>query len=162
MSRSRKTPASTQERQAEMHVLLNQRLAEAVDLQMKMKQAHWNVKGANFIGLHQLFDSIYEAVAVYVDQIAERVVQLGGIAEGTVRASAARSRLADYPVVLVDGPAHLAAVKKALATFRHEVRNTVDEADELGDAETADLFIGISRSLDKWVWFVEAHEHVAT
>ena len=151
---------SSLEQRTELQSLLNQRLAEAIDLQMDMKQAHWNVKGANFIGLHQLFDSIAEAVAVYVDQIAERIVQKGGIAEGTVRVSAARSRLADYPLAASGGVAHIEAVTKALTTFRHEVRNTVDEADELGDAETADLFISISRSLDKWVWFVEAHAHV--
>lgn len=144
----------------ELLTLLNQRLAEGVDLQMEMKQAHWNVKGANFIGLHQLFDSIAAAVEVHVDQIAERIVQLGGIAEGTVRVSAARSRLADYPLVILDGLAHVEAVGKALATFRHEVRNTVGEAEELGDIETADLFIEIARSLDKWVWFVGAHAHV--
>lgn len=152
--------APVHENQGELLTLLNQRLAEAVDLQMKMKQAHWNVKGANFIGLHQLFDSIAEAVAAYVDEIAERIVQLGGVAEGTVRVSAARSRLADYPLVISDGLAHVEAVGKALATFRHEVRNTVGEAEELDDVETADLFIGMSRSLDKWVWFVEAHAHV--
>ncbi|HAT10999.1 MAG TPA: DNA starvation/stationary phase protection protein Dps [Planctomycetes bacterium] len=145
-----------------LNTLLNQRLSEAVDLQMMLKQAHWNVKGSNFICLHQLFDSIYNSVVASVDQIAERIVQTGGIAEGTVRASAARSRLADYPLTLSEGPAHLEAVAKALTTFRHEVRNTVDEADEMGDAETADLFLGISRSLDKWVWFVEAHGHVPT
>ncbi len=155
-------PSASPERDKQdgLLTLLNQRLAEAVDLQMKMKQAHWNVKGANFMGLHQLFDSIAEAVAAYVDQIAERIVQLGGVAEGTVRVSAARSKLADYPLVISAGLAHVEAVGKALATFRHEVRNTVDEAEELDDVETADLFIGMSRSLDKWVWFVEAHAHV--
>lgn len=153
-------PLRSQENQAELRTLLNQRLAEAVDLQMKMKQAHWNVKGENFIGLHQLFDRIAEAVAAQVDQIAERIVQLGGIAEGTVRVSAARSRLADYPLVITAGLAHVEAVGKALTTFRREVRNTIGEAEELDDIETADLFIELSRSLDKWVWYVEAHAHV--
>ena len=80
------------QRRKELNTLLNQRLASAVDLQMQMKQAHWNVKGPNFIGLHELFDKVAEAVEDYVDQIAERVVQLGGVAEGTVRMAAARSR----------------------------------------------------------------------
>lgn len=160
MTKHAPSASPEREHQDELLTLLNQRLAEAVDLQMKMKQAHWNVKGANFLSLHQLFDSIAEAVTAYVDQIAERIVQLGGIAEGTVRVSAARSKLADYPLVISAGQAHIEAVGKALATFRHEVRNTVDEAEELDDVETADLFIGMSRSLDKWVWFVEAHAHV--
>src|ERR1035437_4055932 len=82
------------ERRMELTALLNQRLASAVDLQLQMKQAHWNVKGPSFIGLHELFDKVAEAVENYVDQIAERIVQLGGIAEGPVRVAAARSRLA--------------------------------------------------------------------
>src|SRR3954463_11802128 len=73
--------------------LVNQRLADIIDLQTQLKQAHWNVKGPHFIGLHELFDKIAEDVENYVDLIAERIVQLGGIAEGTVRVAAARSRL---------------------------------------------------------------------
>src|SRR5205814_1859410 len=82
-----------EQRRSELNALMNQRLADAVDLQAQMKQAHWNVKGPHFIGLHELFDKIDEAVEGYVDLIAERIVQLGGIAEGTVRVAAERSRL---------------------------------------------------------------------
>ena len=85
-------------RRSELNVLMNQRLASAVDLQMQMKQAHWNVKGPSFIGLHELFDKVDEAVESYVDMIAERIVQLGGVAEGTVRVAATRTRLAEYPL----------------------------------------------------------------
>ena len=137
--------------------LMNQRLADAIDLQMQMKQAHWNVKGPNFISLHQLFDQVDEAVESYVDLIAERVVQLGGVAEGTVRMSAARSRLVEYPMGISEGPAHVEAVARALSTFAHEVRNMIDEADELDDAVTADLFTEVARGADKWLWFVESH-----
>src|SRR6058998_1625933 len=98
----------------ELNALINQRLADAVDLQMQLKQAHWNVKGPHFIGLHELFDQIDEAVESYVDLIAERIVQLGGIAEGTVRVAAGRSRLEEYPLAIADGSAHVEAVSKAL------------------------------------------------
>ena len=144
-------------RRVELNSLMNQRLADAVDLQMQMKQAHWSVKGPHFIGLHELFDKVNEAVASYVDLIAERVVQLGGIAEGTVRAAAQRSRLAEYPLDIADGAAHVEAVARALSTFGREARNTIDLADELEDADTADLFTEVSRGIDKWLWFVEAH-----
>jgi len=144
-------------RRVELNSLMNQRLADAVDLQMQMKQAHWNVKGPHFIGLHELFDKANEAVASYVDLIAERVVQLGGIAEGTVRAAAQRSRLAEYPLDIADGAAHVEAVARALSTFGREARNTIDLADELEDADTADLFTEVSRGIDKLLWFVEAH-----
>src|ERR1700691_6030956 len=96
-----------QERRVELCALMSQRLADAVDLQMQMKQAHWNVKGPHFIGLHELFDQIDEAVETYVDLIAERIVQLGGSAEATVRVAAFRSRLEEYPLTIADGCAHV-------------------------------------------------------
>jgi starvation-inducible DNA-binding protein len=147
----------SKERRTELIPLLNQRLASAIDLQTQMKQAHWNVKGPSFIALHELFDDIDEAVESYVDLIAERIVQLGGIAEGTVRVAAERSRLEEYPLDIADGRAHVEAVAKALSTFGHDARMTIDEADDLEDADTADIFTEISRGLDKWLWFVEAH-----
>ena len=145
----------------EVIILINLRLASAIDLQLQMKQAHWNVKGPSFIGLHELFDNIAEAVDSYVDMIAERIVQLGGIAEGTVRVAAARSRLDEYPLTLAEGMAHVNAVATALSTFGQQARTTIGEADELNDAGTADLFTEISRGIDKWLWFVEAHSQVA-
>jgi starvation-inducible DNA-binding protein len=148
-------------RRSELNALMNQRLASAVDLQLQMKQAHWNVKGPSFIGLHELFDKVDEAVESYVDMIAERIVQLGGIAEGTVRMAAARSRLAEYPLTLADGMAHVEAVVRALATFGREARATIAEANALDDADTADLFTEVSRGIDKWLWFVEAHSQAA-
>jgi len=146
-----------QERRVALNELMNQRLADAVDLQLQVKQAHWNVKGPHFIGLHELFDDIDEAVESYVDLIAERIVQLGGMAEGTVRIAAKRSRLEEYPLDIADGALHVEAVARALSTFGHDARNTIDEADALGDADTADLFTEVSRGIDKWLWMVEAH-----
>ena len=137
--------------------LINQRLADVIDLQTQLKQAHWNVKGPHFIGLHELFDKIAEEVEDYVDMIAERAVQLGGVAEGTVRVAAGRSRLEEYPLAVAEGSAHVEAVAKALSTFGREARMSIEEANTLTDADTADLFTEISRGIDKWLWFVEAH-----
>ena len=109
----------------ELNALINQRLADAVDLQMQLKQAHWNVKGPHFIGLHELFDKISEEMESYVDMIAERIVQLGGIAEGTVRVAASRTRLAEYPLQIAEGMAHVEAVARALSTFGEEARTTI-------------------------------------
>jgi starvation-inducible DNA-binding protein len=148
-------------RRIEINAIMNKRLASALDLQMQMKQAHWNVKGPNFIGLHELFDKIDEAVRGYVDLIAERIVQLGGTAEGTIRVAASRSELEEYPISISEGPAHVSAVATALAAFGRETRGTINEADVLDDADTADLFTEISRGMDKWLWFVEAHAQAA-
>jgi len=138
--------------------ILDARLADAVDLQTQMKQAHWNVKGPTFISLHELFDKVNEDVEDYVDDIAERVVQLGGVAHGTARQSAARSTLVEYPAVR-DSHQHVEAVSSALAAFGKSVRAAIDRTDGLGDKDTADLFTEISRGVDKWLWFVEAHLH---
>ena len=144
-------------KRSELNTLMNQRLADAVDLQLQMKQAHWNVKGPSFIALHELFDKVSEDVEDYVDMIAERIVQLGGVAEGTIRMAAGRTRLAEYSPEISEGTGHVEAVARALSTFGKEVRATIDQANALDDAGTADLFTEVSRGTDKWLWFVEAH-----
>lgn len=141
--------------------LLNQRLADGIDLQSQCKQAHWNVKGPDFIALHRLFDETSEAVDEYVDLIAERIVQLGGVAEGTARTAAARSTLLDYPMTLSTGTEHVAALSDALAGFGRTARIGIEEMNELEDAGSADILTGISRGIDKWLWFVEAHQQEA-
>lgn len=137
--------------------LLNQRLADAFDLQSQTKQAHWNVKGPHFIALHELFDQVYAAVGEYVDLIAERAVQLGGVANGTVRVAASRSSLPEYPLTVSDGLDHVEALSTALAAFGARVRKSIELSNECDDADTADLFTEVSRGIDKWLWFVEAH-----
>src|ERR1700758_1918229 len=137
--------------------LLNARLADCKDLQTQVKQAHWNVKGPTFISLHLLFDQINDAVEEYVDEIAERAVQLGGVAEGTARMVAKRSSLPEYPANTVEGRAHVETLSSALAAFGKAARKAIVQSNELGDLDTADLFTEVSRGIDKWLWFVEAH-----
>jgi starvation-inducible DNA-binding protein len=137
--------------------ILNQRLADAADLKSQAKQAHWNVKGMNFIALHELFDQVATELDTHVDDLAERITTLGGTAMGTVRIAAQNSSLAEYPLEITDGAAHVDALSTALADFGKKVRADIDKTDELGDADTADLFTGISRAIDKQLWFVEAH-----
>jgi len=149
-----------EDKRVEVIGLLNQRLAEAIDLQTQSKQAHWNVKGPSFIGLHKLFDDVNEDVENYVDLIAERVVQLGGIAEGTIGAVEQRSKLPDYPIGIATGPEHVAALSDALSAFGRAARITIEEMNELEDAGSADMLTDISRGVDKWLWFVEAHQQV--
>jgi starvation-inducible DNA-binding protein len=148
-------PAETRARSV---ALLNRRLADAVDLQSQTKQAHWNVKGPNFIGLHKLFDEIYEDIGEYVDLIAERVVQLGGIAEGTVRFAGQRSSLSEYPLVLSTGEEHVAALSDVLAQFSGRAREAIDQLEEFEDPDSMDILTEVSRGVEKWLWFVEAHQ----
>jgi starvation-inducible DNA-binding protein len=138
--------------------LLNQRLAEAIDLQTQCKQAHWNVKGPGFIALHKLFDDVNVEVEDYVDLIAERIVQLGGVAEGTVGVVEGRSSLPDYPLGLGIGAEHVAALSDALAAFGRTTRIGIEEMNALEDAVSADMLTAIARGVDKWLWFVEADQ----
>ncbi len=137
--------------------LLNARLADAVDLMHQAKQAHWNVKGPSFIALHKLFDEIVNAAEEYMDLLAERVIQLGGTAEGTVQVAAKRSTLKEYSMEISSERDHVEALSSALATFGKGARHAIDQSDELGDQDTADIFTEISRGTDKYLWFVEAH-----
>lgn len=137
--------------------LLNQSVADAIDLAYQAKQAHWNVKGPAFIALHELFDKVVEEIGGHVDDLAERAVALGGWVYGTVRVAAARSRLAEYPLDASSGQDHMLALSAALASFAKHARVAIDNAANGGDADTADLFTGISRGVDKLLWKVEAH-----
>jgi len=151
-------PAETR---SEVVSLLNQRLADCIDLQTQCKQAHWNVKGPTFIALHKLLDEIYEAIGGHVDLLAERVVQLGGVADGTVRIVAERSHLIDYPLGLTTGAEHVAALSDSLSAFGRTARAGIEEMDELEDKVSADMLTEITRDVDKWLWFVEAQQQSA-
>jgi starvation-inducible DNA-binding protein len=142
---------------AKFVAVLNARLADAIDLQFQAKQAHWNVKGPNFIALHELFDKISGDLGVHVDDMAERITALGGTAEGTIQAVVGRSKLPAYPLGLTEGRGHLEALAGALARFGKSVRKAIEETGKAGDADTSDLFTGISRNADKSLWLVEAH-----
>jgi len=137
--------------------VLNQQLADVFDLYSQTKQAHWNVKGTDFIQLHELFDEIATAVLPHVDLIAERATTLGGTALGTARMAAGTSSLAEYPEDAVDGMAHVRALADRYGAFAKSARAAIDTADDLGDQDTADLFTEVSRDIDKHLWFLEAH-----
>ena len=138
--------------------LLNARLADVIDLELQAKQAHWNVKGPNFIGLHELFDQVSASAAKYKDEIAERAVMLGGTAVGTAQAVVERTMLPPYPIEAQDWHSHVDCVSSALAKFGTALRKAIDDSDELGDAVTTDLFTEIAHEIDKYMWFVEAHK----
>jgi starvation-inducible DNA-binding protein len=140
--------------------MLNEHLADAIDLCLQAKQAHWNIKGPNFVGLHDLFDRIAAQAGEYSDLIAERAVALGGVARGTLQAVSGQSQLREYPLEAGDWPAHVRSMQDALAMFGRGVRKAVDDATALNDADTADIFTEISRGVDKSLWMVEAHVQI--
>lgn len=137
--------------------ILNARLADSVDLKSQVKHAHWNVKGLQFLQVHELFDTIAEHTDEAIDLVAERATALGGVANGTVRHAAAASSLKEYDLNAVTVEEHLRAVSQRLAAFANAAREAIDQTDELDDVATSDLFTQIVRQADKDLWFVEAH-----
>lgn len=137
--------------------LLNDRLADLINLMLQCKQAHWNIKGPHFIALHELFDDQAELIEEHVDTVAERITTLGGTADGTAPVVAEKSTLPKYPLDISSGPQHVDALASAFAATGKLVRAAIDQADELGDADAADIFTAASRELDKQLWFLEAH-----
>jgi starvation-inducible DNA-binding protein len=137
--------------------LLNRSLADLSDLYSQTKQAHWNVRGPLFYQLHKLFDDLAAGVAEHLDDIAERVAALGGFARGTVRQAAAQTRLEEFPDAQATDLGYVDILSERFAHCANETRLQVDEADELGDTDTADLLTAVSRNLDKSLWMLEAH-----
>ena len=136
---------------------LNARLADAVALSAAIKQAHWNVKGRNFIAVHELFDTTFANLQVHVDEMAERVQQLDGVAVGTVEKVAKASTIKEYPTDLTKAEDHITAVCERMRDYGAKVREAIDTTDEAGDADTADLLTAASRTADKDLWFMESH-----
>lgn len=140
-----------------MIALLNQQLADTFDLYNQTKQAHWNVKGANFYQQHLLFDEVAESIFEFIDLLAERVTALGGYAKGTARMAGGASRLAEFPIELSEGQQLVAILAERFAQYGATTRAAIDPAAEDGDQATADIFTEISRTVDKQLWFLEAH-----
>jgi starvation-inducible DNA-binding protein len=142
--------------------ILNARLADAIDLALITKQAHWNLKGPRFIMIHEMLDGFRDQIDEHVDTMAERVVQLGGTALGTSQVVAGSTTLPPYPTDIYKIEDHLTALIQHYAAVANACRKAIDDTDEAGDADTADIFTAASRDLDKSLWFLEAHTQEPT
>ena len=136
---------------------LNRLLTTSIDLALATKHAHWNIKGPNFIALHEMIDGFRTQLDGHIDTMAERIVQLGGMATGTLQDVAQASVLAPYPARITSQNDHLPALVERFAKLASIVRAGIDETAAAGDADTADILTGTSRDLDKALWFLEAH-----
>lgn len=137
--------------------LLNQNLADALDLHLQGKQAHWNVKGPSFSALHELFDKVEEKVEEFADDIAERAVALGGVALGTARVAAKHSRTREYPLDISNGREHVEALAGALAAFGSPLAPRLTRRRKQATPARpicSPKFLAAPTSL---LWFVEAH-----
>lgn len=141
----------------EMIELLNQQLADTSDIYSQTKQAHWNLKGIHFYPLHLLFDELAERRQGEADEIAERAVQLGGYATGTVRMAAANSALPEMETNIDAGVDYVRALVDRYGIHANSLRSGIEQAADAGDQDTADLLTEVSRQVDKDLWFLQAH-----
>ena len=137
--------------------VLNKRLADGLDLALITKQAHWNLKGPQFIGVHLMLDGFRTEQDDLTDKMAERITALGGTAFGTTQDITRDSQLEPYPTNIYKVADHLAALIDRFSVYGNAVRQNIDETDEAGDPDTADLLTEVSRAIDKQLWFLEAH-----
>ncbi|MBK7962083.1 MAG: DNA starvation/stationary phase protection protein Dps [Bdellovibrionales bacterium] len=137
--------------------ILNQHLASAIDLSFQAKQAHWNVKAENFTELHEVFDTIYETISASVDEIGERISQLGGQAEGTIQVATKKTYLKPLTLGFNKGPDLVSALADAVAVYGKCLRKSIEEMGPLKDAVSGDMLTQIARSVDKQLWILESH-----
>lgn len=137
--------------------LLNSHLATHIDLHMQLKQAHWNVRGSNFIGVHKLFDEAADAVEGYYDTLAERAAALGSAACGTLEDVTASTLLRPYTLQVASSDRHVRAIVTSLTTVSDEGRKAITECLGAKDQATADVFIEIVRGIDKLKYLIGSH-----
>ena len=143
--------------QEQMCTLLNARLADGIDLRLAVKQAHWNLRGRGYIGVHELLDEVSARLGESTDMMAERVAVMGGFARGTTQVVNGATTLDPYPVEMTPIEDHVAALVERFKVYGKTLREGIETAGEAGDEDSADLLTEVSRMVEKDTWFIGAN-----
>ena len=136
---------------------LNRVLADTTILRTQVKFAHWNVKGRDFYGLHELFDETAEELEEHADAVAERIAALGAQAMGTAGMAIENCSVPPMPSDAVAGMAYVELLADRLAIHDANLHEAIQTAQGYGDLDTADLLNEVSREVSQQLWFLEAH-----
>lgn len=137
--------------------ILQERLASLIDLSLILKHVHWNVIGPGFIAVHKLMDDQTESTRDMVDEVAERISTLGGVAAGLAR-QIVDMRTTDDQYALGRAPvmAHLGALDKVYEKLGAEHRSAIEQVANK-DPISEDLLVSQSRRIELNHWFIRAH-----
>lgn len=137
----------------EINDLLNHVLADGNVLYIKLRKFHWNLSGDNFMELHKLFEEQYDAVAEAIDEVAERISTLGGVAIGTTSEFAELSLLIENPGKIPNNQEMIKELVNDHETIVKSLRKFVDDTEEkYGDKGTSDFLTGLMQAHEKMAW----------
>jgi starvation-inducible DNA-binding protein len=137
---------------------LNQLLADTMTLRDLYQKHHWQVAGPTFYSLHLLFDKHHGEQAALVDQLAERVQQLGGVSIAMSHDVAETTRIPRAPRGREDVASELSRLLRAHELVLAEARTFARQAADAGDDGTNDLLVSdVIRTNEMQVWFVAEH-----
>jgi len=139
--------------------LLNTMLADEYLLYTKTRNAHWNIQGKNFLEMHKLFESQYEALDIIIDDTAERVRALGHFALGTLKEFITVSRLSEQNDSFVGQDNILKTLltdhESVIRSLRRDITIVSDQYKDLG---TADFMTGIMEQHEKIAWMLRSYQ----
>lgn len=147
-------PAPTR---SEVTGMLSRLLVETLDVALCARHAHWNVRGPDFLLLHDLMDHIGTELDDQADRLAKRIRALGGTVRGTAHTIATESSFKPYPVEVAEGQDHLEALALRLGLLSAEARLSIYECSGGLDPVTADVLVRVNSAIDDVLWSVESH-----
>jgi starvation-inducible DNA-binding protein len=134
---------------------LNEILADSIVLYQKLHHFHWRVKGRGFFQLHAKFEEMYNHFAGVSDEVAERILMIGGEPLASLKQALEISSVKESHAVPAAGDMVI-ELRGELDRFRGKIRSAVDQAEEAGDRGSVGLLDPIADALDKEIWMLDA------